>query len=198
MLALFVGCTTDKYVVPAPSASAPVDRHKAQRDAWLEKYPDAPEGLKKLVASAQVDPFHEPTFWQLDHGAGRDFDIHLETFETLGARMDWWRANTNAPADIRDRVLHGRVRPAGANRLIEMRRTREAYLAEHPDLDPQIRRMISEDSFGLGMSAEQVLLVLPKPDKINRTVSAGGVSEQWVYTGRYLYFDNGILRSWQD
>lgn len=37
-----------------------------------------------------------------------------------------------------------------------------------------------------------------KPQKINRTVNGYGVSEQWVYSGGYLYFENGILTSIQN
>jgi hypothetical protein len=38
------------------------------------------------------------------------------------------------------------------------------------------------------------------PNDINRTVTAYGTSEQWVYDKMktYLYFENGILTSWQD
>lgn len=37
------------------------------------------------------------------------------------------------------------------------------------------------------------------PEDINRTVGAWGVHEQWIYPGNvYLYFENGILTSWQD
>lgn len=37
-----------------------------------------------------------------------------------------------------------------------------------------------------------------KPRKINRTINAYGVSEQWVYDGGYLYFKNGVLTSIQN
>lgn len=37
-----------------------------------------------------------------------------------------------------------------------------------------------------------------KPQKINRTINAYGVSEQWVYDGGYLYFKNGVLTSIQN
>jgi hypothetical protein len=37
-----------------------------------------------------------------------------------------------------------------------------------------------------------------KPDKINRSVGSWGVHEQWVYGDTYLYFEDGILTSWQD
>ncbi|MCB2361572.1 zinc ribbon domain-containing protein [Clostridium estertheticum] len=38
-----------------------------------------------------------------------------------------------------------------------------------------------------------------EPQKINRTTTADGTTEQWVYDGKYLYFDvNGLLTDIQD
>lgn len=51
----------------------------------------------------------------------------------------------------------------------------------------------------VGMTAERVLLSSwGPPQKVNRTVSSSGVSEQWVYAGgNYLYFQDGVLRTIQ-
>ncbi|RLQ92109.1 hypothetical protein [Planomicrobium sp. Y74] len=52
----------------------------------------------------------------------------------------------------------------------------------------------------IGMTAEEVeKSSLGKPESINRTVTAYSVREQWVYeNGMYLYFEDGILTSFQD
>ena len=57
----------------------------------------------------------------------------------------------------------------------------------------------------LGMTREQVVnnTFLGNPMKINRTVTAYGISEQWIYPDgiggrRYLYFRNGSLVGIQD
>ena len=53
----------------------------------------------------------------------------------------------------------------------------------------------------VGMSAKQVVETTNwgAPDSINRTVTSGGVDEQWVYAGgSYLYFHNGRLRAIQN
>lgn len=57
------------------------------------------------------------------------------------------------------------------------------------------------DGVQIGMSAERVLQSSwGKPERVNRTVRANSVREQWVYPGRhnYLYFENGILTSIQN
>lgn len=53
----------------------------------------------------------------------------------------------------------------------------------------------------IGMTKEQVVKRTNwgTPNDINRTITAGGTREQWVYgIGRYLYFSNGILTAIQD
>jgi seryl-tRNA synthetase len=62
---------------------------------------------------------------------------------------------------------------------------------------PQAKR----PGVSLGMSQDEVIKLTQwgKPDRVNRTTNARGVSEQWVYNGGgYLYFDNGVLRSIQN
>jgi hypothetical protein len=53
----------------------------------------------------------------------------------------------------------------------------------------------------VGMTAEQCRLAWGNPASVNRTGRAGGVAEQWCYGDlcqNALYFDNGILSSWQN
>ena len=61
---------------------------------------------------------------------------------------------------------------------------------------------ILEHKIWLGMTDEMAVKSWGNPDDINRTVSTYGVKEQWIYgdisNRRYLYFENGILTTWQD
>ncbi|AFM41004.1 hypothetical protein Desaci_2029 [Desulfosporosinus acidiphilus SJ4] len=52
----------------------------------------------------------------------------------------------------------------------------------------------------IGMTQQQVLdSSWGRPNEVNRTVTANGTHEQWVYdNGGYLYFDNGILTAVQN
>lgn len=58
----------------------------------------------------------------------------------------------------------------------------------------------SPPSPAIGMTAEQAEQTWWKrPERINRTQTARGTREQWVYSqGRYLYFENGILTAITD
>lgn len=51
----------------------------------------------------------------------------------------------------------------------------------------------------IGMYKEEVLESnWGRPGKINTTITARGTSEQWVYRGGYLYFENGVLTAIQN
>ena len=51
----------------------------------------------------------------------------------------------------------------------------------------------------IGMTQDEAIISMGKPYDINRTVGSYGTHEQWCYNGGvYLYFEDGILSSWQD
>lgn len=54
----------------------------------------------------------------------------------------------------------------------------------------------------LGMTAAEVTRAWGPPDRVNRTTTTAGVSEQWVYRrgrndSQLLYLDDGVLRAAQ-
>lgn len=69
---------------------------------------------------------------------------------------------------------------------------------KHKDWDRQVCQAIVNHKILVGMTPDQVRTAWGRPERINRTVIPGRVSEQWVYGTTYLYFDDGILTSWQD
>jgi hypothetical protein len=62
----------------------------------------------------------------------------------------------------------------------------------------KIWRLIEDRKVRIGMNKEQAKLSWGEPEKINRTIMKTRISEQWIYSESYLYFDNGILTSIQD
>jgi hypothetical protein len=58
--------------------------------------------------------------------------------------------------------------------------------------------LVYQKKIRLGMSKEMVIESWGQPKDIHRTVGSWGVHEQWIYGETYLYFENGILTSWQD
>lgn len=76
------------------------------------------------------------------------------------------------------------------------------YFEQNPQLSDAIKSCILNQKIRIGMTKKQVLLSWGQPRDVNRTVGAWGVHEQWVYgsiyAGNYLYFEDGVLTSWQD
>jgi len=61
----------------------------------------------------------------------------------------------------------------------------------------EIKKLLTNKEVRIGMTAEQVIRLCGKPNRINESVNARGKNEQWVYaSGTYLYFENGILTSY--
>lgn len=50
----------------------------------------------------------------------------------------------------------------------------------------------------IGMTKDMAKLSIGTPIDINRSTGSWGISEQWIYKNKYLYFENGELTSWQD
>lgn len=85
-----------------------------------------------------------------------------------------------------------------ADRKTDAYNKRKAYVQQHKNLPEKIRKAILEEKIMLGMSADDVKTSWGDPKNINRSVGSWGVHEQWVYSGTYVYFENGKLTSWQN
>lgn len=71
---------------------------------------------------------------------------------------------------------------------------------EHPDWPYEVCDAIENKKVFIGMTKTQVRASWGSPKDIHRTGGAWGINEQWVHGdfGPYLYFENDIMRSWQD
>ena len=60
------------------------------------------------------------------------------------------------------------------------------------------RKEVAPPTVRVGMTADQTREVWGSPSRVNRTESAYGIREQWVYgTSRYVYLRNGVVESVQ-
>lgn len=75
----------------------------------------------------------------------------------------------------------------------------ENYIASTPKLSPEDQKIIRGERFAVGFTSGAVRAAWGEPRRINRTVGVLSVSEQWVYGdgSTYLYFENGVLHSYQ-
>ena len=71
-------------------------------------------------------------------------------------------------------------------------------IMEKYDCSEDVARMIKKKKVQIGMTTEQCRAAWGSPDDINRTVGSFGTHEQWVYGSSYLYFEDGVMTSFQD
>lgn len=101
----------------------------------------------------------------------------------------------------------------GMTHFIGHEKSSEAKQNDNPSERPQDKYFREQQRFNdlaeqgkvvIGMSGIQVMGAWGSPLDINRTVTSGGVSEQWVYPGqskyknRYVYLENNIVTGFQD
>lgn len=82
------------------------------------------------------------------------------------------------------------------------RATQAEYDVRNAALRAQERAVAARkkaEGVSIGMSEQDVLdSSWGRPQKVNRTIRANYVREQWVYQGGYLYFENGRLTAIQN
>lgn len=97
--------------------------------------------------------------------------------------------------------------PQAKTLLAEARKARQAeelkeqkkQAAEQARVAAAEKARKKREGVTIGMTQQNVLdSSWGKPRDVNRTVSAYGVREQWVYDGGYLYFKDGILTTIQN
>ena len=97
--------------------------------------------------------------------------------------------------------------PACAQLLVDQDfERRKAYVESCLNTSLYIKIIISQGTIIRGMTISEVIASWGRPYKINESVGSWGVHEQWCYGYWYygwvptyfLYFENGILDSWQN
>jgi len=64
--------------------------------------------------------------------------------------------------------------------------------------EPEMCYYIAQRKVCIGMTPDQARAAWGRPEDINRDVGPWGVHEQWVYGYCYLYFENGVMTSYQN
>lgn len=134
--------------------------------------------------------------------------VSTMTGDTLTTRMKWdstgcLRASQSALK--LNNLLHAKSlidECQGIASSNEMKLLGTKIAAEHPDWPGQLRQNLQRGMpFGIGMSKEQALLLMGKPDDNNVSLTKSGSYEQWVYrisnARIYLYFDDGRVSTIQ-
>lgn len=93
-------------------------------------------------------------------------------------------------------VLAGCATAPPVNQVEPQQSYSEWLAAERAKIDAECKRVGSPR---IGMTIAQVeKTCFGKPERVNRTVTAGHAFDQFVYAdGNYLYFTDGVLTSFQ-
>lgn len=67
---------------------------------------------------------------------------------------------------------------------------RKEFIDANPDTPDAIREAIMKGAVRVGMTEDQAIAAWGPPEKRNRTTTAHGSTEQWVYPNEYLYLEN--------
>jgi len=79
---------------------------------------------------------------------------------------------------------------------LELKKKREVAIIK--EFGTKNGKRILNGEIWLGMTSSMAIESIGTPKEKNRTIGSWGEHEQWVYEYRYLYFENDILKSWQD
>jgi len=141
------------------------------------KFKEEPSPLGKVISTI---PKNETLGVKYDYGSdyfiaeykGKHGYIHSMYFRTLPSQLQ--KQINNGKKDKRRNSLVKRWGAITANKIISRK-------------------------IWIGMSDEMARESWGSPNDINRSTYSHGVHEQWVYPyDKYLYFEDGILKSWQD
>ncbi len=80
---------------------------------------------------------------------------------------------------------------------------RKLFVQNNSHIEDRVKTAILKGRVMLGMTNDMATASWGDPEDTNRTVGSFGVHEQWIYGNdiefrKYLYFENGILTSWQE
>ena len=109
-----------------------------------------------------------------------------------GKKPNGWN-RVFAPMSLLDYEAH----QENARREKAVEERRRTYVAKHQFIDDEIKKAVLSGRITLRMTVADLRASVGEPDKVNRSVGAWGVHEQWVYGQSYLYIENGILSDWQ-
>lgn len=170
------------------------------------QYPEIRLSDKRVLTHARVESFDGVSFC-ISHDTG------------IESAVDWaimppeWKTafpySTERKAQLRNSarsveannppIQPGSLKPSFESRL----RASESAAAADREAARQARDNILERAITArtvlpGMTQDQCVKAWGEPTKVNQTVTASGVDQQWVYSSeRYLYLVNGILRTIQ-
>jgi len=123
-----------------------------------------------------------PTYYHIELPSGRRDIIMKEWVDTA----------------LRKKVLVDVDPEARRKQQAKLLADRRARLIRARAWPLSIQRLVIEGKIKIEMTREQVMTAWGKPDQINHSEGDWKIYEQWIYGSTFLYFERGILKSYQE
>lgn len=181
-------------------ASAAIAKRQQQNDECIQKRDALTADFERLRVKG--DPWAAVEI--VKPCATMTNDPHLQRLVDAGEAAGYLRDAKDEKRALFDRILSLQTLSSsyaetfkGNERLLASLQLRQQK-TEEAQRQAQASQK-KREGVRLGMTDEEVLQSSwGKPQKINRTTTARGTREQWVYGGSYLYFENGRLTAIQN
>lgn len=140
---------------------------------------------------------------------GGDVRVRLDSLSGEGKKRDAtedakiqevWRKAEDREIEAETKAFQKELSRQAAEALaIQQQIARErAQRLRRKYVNQVIAQNIIDRQIWVGMTEAMARDSRGEPSRVNRSGTAAGISEQWIYGNHYLYFDNGILTSWQE
>jgi len=191
----------------------------AEAKAFFEKHPDLPDEIKKRFSGNNWDWLQANTYVEKYEFV----KAHPELPESLKKRVmegnysdkykadefvkktAFIKAHPELTEETRQNLLSGKTSQIEVEFKLQDEETarkaverRKKYVEEHPALKPEFVDVILKGTVCLGMSREDVQASWGPPNRVFEQASITGKLEQWQYSNMYLYFQDGVLTTWQN
>jgi hypothetical protein len=191
---------TSLAVATARAEDIETVNHRVYKDATVSRV--EPDGIVITMKSGIV----KIPFTELSEEYQKRFGYDPEAAKVFAADVERQQSALSAQMQAeKEKAEEQRARIAQLNQddldLAKARREAEASKKRAEQIK---KEAFDKHRVWIGMSAEECIQSCSYPLQINKTVTAKGVQEQWVYPAAeegkqtYLYFENGILTTMQN
>jgi hypothetical protein len=204
--ACYILCAMDQHVNLYPALLSFVSFGAVLILQRSKNHPSKKLWLISASEAYELRAFDE--FHRIRREIGEDVKFFFVLHDDSNSQMYY---RIELPSGRRDAILKESLDLALRKKVLvdfdpETKRKRQARVISHrralqtraKDWPRAIRKLVIEGKIEIDMTQEQVMVSWGKPDQINQSEGGWKVYEEWVYGSTYLYFEQGILRNYEE
>ncbi len=203
-VALLVGCQERASEIAAKKLSFE-EKARATIEARTKEYQADREHIRSEIAAAlKAGRVAEAkaAVTKYGQGAGGELDELAKQVDIADTKATLAKAPKDNLAIRRSLVSRlTKLEPGNPAWRAQLAEIDRAMTAQSAKIAKAIKDKKRREGVNIGMSQQDVLdSSWGRPERVNKTTTAAGTREQWVYRGyhSYLYFENGVLTAIQN